>query len=394
MRSAGMLCGDAVQAPRQPWTYSVGSAMQKLPCAEAVIENGLAMSAALKDQARFLAKRALISSGLEVASAFNTLGLFSGARGRGAIFTLHHVRPRSDKAFQPNELLEVTPQFLEQAILTLKGEGYDFISLDDVQARLAEPSGRPFACFTLDDGYRDNATFAAGIFTRNQTPFTIFLTSGFVDRSRTMWWETLDTMLNHADRIEFDFGEGSETLAASTAGQKLSAFNRIADHINTADERGAVARLDALAIRLGVDPYAVVADLTMDESELTKLSKNPLVSFGAHTVSHRGIARLPPEEAEAEIAGSLTAVAALTGNIPKAFAYPYGDARSFAPRERRTLRRLGVELAVTTRPGTLKSEMAADMTALPRISLNGLYQKPRYVEALASGIPFRWTGRA
>ena len=343
----------------------------------------------LGDQARLLVKRAIISSGLEVTSVLSALGMFGGARGQGAIFTLHHVRPRPDAAFQPNDLLDVTPGFLDAALTALRDDGYEFIRLEDVPQRLAERTGRPFACFTLDDGYRDNAAFAAAVFGRHRAPFTMFLNSGFIDRSCTMWWETLGAVLNHARHVEFDFGTGREALAAESPAQKLSAFNRIAEHINTGDERAGVAQLDREAARLGIDPPRIVAGLALGEGELRALAKDPLVSYGAHTVSHRGIARLAEEDAEAEIAGSIDAVAAITGEAPRTFAYPYGDARSFAPREQETLRRLGVGIAVTTRPGTLKPEMAAETTALPRISLNGLYQKSRYVRALASGIPFR-----
>lgn len=346
------------------------------------------------DRARVQARRAIITSGLEVSSLLSGLGLFNGARGRGAIFTLHHVRPRPSNAFQPNDLLDVTPEFLDAALVTLKHGGYDFVRLEDIPFRLAEPSVRPFACFTLDDGYRDNAHFAASVFTRHRAPFTIFLNSGFVDRTCTMWWETLDAALNCTDQISFDFGQGRETMAAETPSQKLSAFNRIARHINHANEREAVARLDEEAGKRGVDPPGIVAGLTMDRGELRQLLANPFVSFGAHTISHRGIARLSAQEAESEISGSIEAVAAITGSAPKAFAYPYGDARSFAPREQHILKGLGVDIAVTTRPGTLKQEMAADMTALPRISLNGLYQKARYVRALASGIPFQLMARS
>jgi hypothetical protein len=44
---------------------------------------------------------------------------------------------------------------------------------------------------------------------------------------------------------------------------------------------------------------------------------------------------------------------------------------------------------VTTEPGTLSPRSFDAPMALPRISLTGLYQKPKYVGALASGIPFR-----
>lgn len=339
-------------------------------------------------------KRALIGGGLEVSALLGALGLMPGARGRGAIFTLHHVRPPRPGAFQPNALLEVTPAFLEVAIGALRDAGYDLVPLDAVPERLAAPAARPFACFTLDDGYRDNAVHAAPVFTRNGVPFTIFLTSGFVDASRSMWWETLEALLRREDRLAYDFGRGTETIATATPRQKQAAFDRIAAVINTGDELEAVATLDRIAAAAGVDPLQITAEETMRADELRALLSNPLAAYGAHTVTHRGLARLPPADAEAEIAGSMETVASLTGRVPATFAYPYGDARSVAPHVRGILRTLGLAIGVTTRPGTLRAGMAADLAAVPRISLNGLYQKARYVRALASGIPFRLTGAA
>jgi peptidoglycan/xylan/chitin deacetylase (PgdA/CDA1 family) len=122
---------------------------------------------------------------------------------------------------------------------------------------------------------------------------------------------------------------------------------------------------------------------------LRELAANPLVSYGAHTVSHRGLARLPESEARREISESIAAVSTMTGKTANAFAYTYGDARSVSLRERQILRDMGMRIGVTTRPGVLTADLLGDMTALPRISFNGLYQKGRYVRALASGIPFK-----
>src|SRR5512139_1099863 len=86
---------------------------------------------------------------------------FSGAHrlmrplvgGVGAILMLHHVRPARRDAFQPNRLLEVTPEFLRAVVERLHGE-VDFVSLDEVHRRLSERDfGRRFISITFDDGY-------------------------------------------------------------------------------------------------------------------------------------------------------------------------------------------------------------------------------------------------
>lgn len=350
------------------------------------------MLAAVKTLARPAAKRAVITLGLEASAVLHSLGIGKTACGRGAIFTLHHVRPRPERAFQPNDILDVTPEFLDEAIGVLKRAGYRFIPLEELGLALRDKNERPFAIFTLDDGYRDNAIHAAPVFARHGVPYTIFVTKSFIEADGPMWWEVAEALLNKAERITIDLGEGRQELAAGSQVEKLAAFNRISHHVNTADEAEAIARLCEAAAAHDIDPVAITRELTMRADELKALVANGLARLGAHTVSHRGLARLSDLEAAEEIAASVAKVEEITGSRPAAFAYPYGDARSVSPRERELLRRQGVRIAVTTRPGTLTADHAEDMTAVPRISLNGLYQKGRYVRALASGIPFRLMG--
>lgn len=332
-------------------------------------------------------RRAAISGGLELASGLGRAGLMPDARGRGAIFTLHHVRPRAVRDFDPNAHLEITPEFLDTAIVQLKRDGYRFIALDDLPKALADRDGAPFACFTLDDGYRNNLDHALPVFTRHEVPFTVFVAGGFVDRTHTLWWETLADLLSTTSRFRFDFSGGMETLDTESAAEKQAIFGRMADYIHRRDESAAVAALNAAALEYGIDALAITEALTLDEAGLRRLVGSPLASLGAHTISHRAVARLGDEQAAREIEASAVRVEAITGKRPRSFAYPYGDRPAVSPRDHRLVADLGFAVAVTTMPGTLAA--AAPPQALPRISLNGHFQRARYVSALASGIPFR-----
>ncbi|NLR95262.1 polysaccharide deacetylase family protein [Rhizobium sp. P38BS-XIX] len=339
-------------------------------------------------------KRTMISSGLEAAALIRGAGLMRDVGGIGTIFTLHHVRPALPRGFAPNAHLEISPDFLDRAILRLKKDGYEFLSLDALPARIENAGGKPpFVAFTLDDGNRDNLDHALPVFARHGVPFTIFVAQGLSERTHSLWWETLAELLNRLDRLRFDFGAGDEFVPLEKESQKQAAFSRFAAFVHGTDESDAVARIDELAARNGLEPLHLVREAIMDRTELRELARHPLVSLGAHTVSHRALSRLTEAEAAAEMALSADYVADIIGKRPTAIAYPYGTTDAVSQREGRLAAKLGFSIGVTTRPGIIAAASSNALTLLPRLSLNGHYQKPRYASALASGIPMRLMGR-
>ena len=260
--------------------------------------------------------------------------------------------------------------------------------------RAKDAAGKPpFVAFTLDDGNRDNLDHALPVFERHNAPFTVFVAQGLSERTHSIWWETLAELLGRLDRLTFDFGSGNEFLPLGKDGQKHTAFAPFAAFVHTHEESEAVGRIDELARRHGLEPLGIVSASILDRGELGQLARHPLASLGAHTVSHRALARLTEAEAAAEMALSAEYVADIAGKRPTAIAYPYGTSEAVSPREGRLAAELGFSVGVTTRPGTITATNGDAPMLLPRLSLNGHYQKPRYASALASGIPMRLMGR-
>lgn len=356
---------------------------------EAVAERPFA-KAFLQDARRTL-KYSIIRTGLEAIAVSGARAAFPSAGGRGVIFTLHHVRPQTETRFDPNGILSVTPDFLERAILAARDCGLTPVALHDLPRFLADDADRRrFVAFTLDDGYRDNAEFAAPMFRKHGVPYTIFITAGFVERTRTIWWETAEALLRHVGQVTIDLGSGEVTIPARKLADKRAAFDRIAAMVQSIDEDEAVARIDRAAVSAGIDPTRLVDDLVMDARELRTLTtSDPLASLGAHTLTHCNLRRVAAIRLKEEITASAQAVERYCGRFPQSFSYPYGWASAADEREFDAAERAGFSVAVTTQPGVLGPPADRRMTALPRVSLNGHYQKRRYVKALVSGLPFK-----
>ena len=310
--------------------------------------------------------------------------IFSGV---GAIFMLHHVRPRRDGEFQPNRHLEVAPEFLRAMLAHLRSRGIDIITIDEVHQRLIERNfSRRFACFTLDDGYRDNRDFALPLMREFEAPFTVFVASDFAQGTGRLWWIALEMVIAKSSSIELAIGGTMTRLDTSTPALKQAAFDRLPDHLRSLPGEGDIHReIGALCARHGIDEAAVCRELCMSFDELKPFAQDKLITIGAHSITHCNLARQPKEIARSEMVTSRARIEDALQRPVVHLAYPYGDKIAAGAREFALAQAAGFKTAVTTRPGMIFPESASHLTALPRVSLNGNYQDTRIFPVLTSG---------
>ncbi|MCC6736055.1 MAG: polysaccharide deacetylase family protein [Bauldia sp.] len=307
--------------------------------------------------------------------------------GQGAILTMHRVRPAPTAAFRPNAHLEITPEFLDHQLGWFRTKGVDVVTLDEALARLASSASGRFVVLTLDDGYRDNLEIALPLFERHRVPFTVFVATGYPDRDANPWWMTLEAAIARSGRVAWTASE-PVTLPTVTTEEKQNAFNTLAARVESLPEDTQRAAMDDFAVRHGVDVAALVADAFMHWDEVRTLAASPLATIGGHTVNHPALGRLSDRRAREEVVSGADRLEEELGRRPRHFAYPYGYPGKIGERDYRLLAELGFVTAVRTTPGTLTAVSAATPTALPRISLNGYFQEPRYTDVLLSGAPF------
>jgi peptidoglycan/xylan/chitin deacetylase (PgdA/CDA1 family) len=338
----------------------------------------------------------MIDTADPIRKAIMTLGWASGTAslsekvygGLGAILMLHRLGCGSGSALGVNRHLSMDPGFLDRMIPALSAEGYEFVSMDGVLARLDTPAAhRPrFVSITLDDGYRDNLEAGLPIFRKHQVPFTVYVAPGLVEGTAFLWWEVIEKLIATHERIKLPAGRGIQEVDCSTQAAKRRAYRRILCHFTEViREEDQLPLLEEICALHGTQASILASRDIMGWDEIGRIAVDPLCTIGAHSVHHYHLRRLPPEKAFEEMARSAEILGEKLGRRPAHMAYPYGYHEAAGPREAAMAETIGFASAVTSRHGTIHPDHARHRYALPRISLNGRYQRMRYVRAMVSG---------
>lgn len=163
-------------------------------------------------------------------------------------------------------LLSVSPGNFYQQLKYLK-EKFKIIKLSELVEDLkTNQLKNKSIAITFDDGYADNLYSALPILEKLEIPATIFLVAGKIDSQKSFLWD--------------------ENTPRQDQGRALSS------------------------------------------GELIKLSSNPLIEIGSHTITHPSLSRLSFGQQKEEIAESKRIIENLIQKPINSFSYPFGTSRN------------------------------------------------------------------
>ncbi len=321
----------------------------------------------------------------------------SALRGAGVIFCMHQVRPGAGikNGFAPNFNLACSPLFLGELIGLARRRGYETLSLGQAVSRLksAEKGAKPFAVFTLDDGYRDNKVHGQPVFQKHECPYTIFVAPRIIEGTCELWWQVLELIVAKTDRFRAVIKGRELDLPAGTTEEKEKTWRvafSILYHMEELQQRRAVREL---ATKYDVSIETVCREEAMNWNEVREISRDPLCTIGAHTISHYSLSKLSDADSFHELHRSRLEIEKGLGKPVLFNAYPYGNKLSARAREFAFSEKAGYDASVTTRHGVVFPEHVNHLHALPRIMISGRYHDIDYVDALMSGLPAAFLNR-
>lgn len=215
---------------------------------------------------------------------------------------------------------------------------------------------------TFDDGYRSLHELALPILRARGLPATVFVTSGHIADSSSMWNDIILEAVRRLPGPAVDLADlGLERYPLDTPGARKSSAGLLTEHCKylTPAERGAMlARLRELA------GHDLTQHLMLTPAMIRDLADNG-VDIGGHTVTHPILEKLDDESAAREIADCKRELEAITGRPVRLFAYPNGKAGTdFTGRHLDMVRAAGYDAAFTTATGA--ATRSHSLYAFPR----------------------------
>ncbi len=289
--------------------------------------------------------------------------------GRGSILMLHRIVPGSDKPRIHNTINEISPEKLDSLLSFYNSYNIDIISLEEIPLYLKGDKTDRFVCFTFDDGFKDNLHEALPVFEKHSAPYAIYVTTGFPDYTFSIWWYLLEEVLLLNDSIKFYWGDKCYEYDVPDSTSKESVFNLLRRVIIDTPYKTQQKNIKEAFREYHLDHAKHTRRFALSWDEIKALSVHPLVTIGAHTVSHPALNQLSEDEIKEEVMRAKKRIELKIDKEVNHFSYPFGSRNEVNSREFDIVRDMGFQTATTTRWGNVFKRHLEYLECLPRIPI-------------------------
>jgi peptidoglycan/xylan/chitin deacetylase (PgdA/CDA1 family) len=240
---------------------------------------------------------------------------------QGELWCLHRVLNKKS-VFGENRNLEITPEFLENRIKQYKAANFEFISIDDVYLKRLSKfrfwRQSKFVNVTFDDGFEDVYTNAYPILKEYRIPFTIYLSTDFVEKKVLIWWLILERIILINDEVILST---NTIYACPDILSKRAVFKQLCDLIYSEPDNPADAFRRLFSNYVSCLEEKVANTLTWEQ--IQEMCDSGLCTIGSHTVKHPVLTKQLGNEARREIEESKRIIEKQLQRKVLHFSYPY-----------------------------------------------------------------------
>jgi peptidoglycan/xylan/chitin deacetylase (PgdA/CDA1 family) len=276
-----------------------------------------------------------------------------------AILTYHRVCPEIESWYS----VPMSPQALEQQIRYIRRH-FEVIPLDELVRYIRRRNTLPekSIAISFDDGYRDIYTYAYPILKKYSIPATIFLTTGNITDRSLFWWDKVGYSIQNTKNTQFSLDEIGKFFIQPKSNKYRTNY-LVVDRLKELPEERRNFLVNKLIEQCQVNISPDLGrELMLTWDEIKEMNNNG-ISFGAHSVNHQFLTKIPLELAKYEIRQSKRDIEENLGVKVTAFAYPFGDCN---PELVNFVKETGYKYAVSVSQGKLIS-VKDDTYKLPRI---------------------------
>lgn len=262
------------------------------------------------------------------------------------------------------------PAFLRSTLEYLRKNKFNLLSAEQLSNHLIE--GRPIpkrsVCFTLDDGFWDQAAISAPIFAEYDCPATYFLTTRFLDDQCWMWDSKVEYLFDTATDEQLYPLAKQFSIAPENTAFRPQLFTALINKLKECNEQQILATLASWA-ELTHTPIPVKAPKKYsamnweDAQGLIKLG----MQVGPHSVTHPIIANETEQDATWQINQSWVELKAKIPQASPVFCYTVGRyGQDFGEREMAIVSQSNMTSAYAADPGFVEAGKQDTITALKR----------------------------